>query len=80
LLKKYVKNGGISKAYLGSKFFDPSLIEPIKKKIISCIDIKYIDSPLNSLPGHLETKIINERVSRSQPRIPKHGIPHKLEK
>jgi 5'-AMP-activated protein kinase catalytic alpha subunit len=26
LLKKYVRTGGISKAYLGSKYFDPTLI------------------------------------------------------
>lgn len=31
LLKKYVRDGGISKAYLGSKYFDPTLIEPIRK-------------------------------------------------
>lgn len=31
LLKKYIRDGGVSKAYLGSKFFDPSLIEPIRK-------------------------------------------------
>ena len=32
LLKKFVRNGGISKTYLSSKHFDPSLIEPVKKK------------------------------------------------
>lgn len=43
-----MKNGGISKAYLGSKFFDPSLIEPIKKKSLSCtFFIIFIDIPLN---------------------------------
>lgn len=43
-----MKNGGISKAYLGSKFFDPSLIEPIKKKSLSCtLFIMFIDIPLN---------------------------------
>jgi hypothetical protein len=43
-----VRNGGISKAYLGSKFFDPSLIEPIKKKSLSCtLFVIFIDIPLN---------------------------------
>lgn len=31
LLKKFVREGGISKAYLGSKYFDAALIEPIRK-------------------------------------------------
>lgn len=31
LLKKFVREGGISRAYLGSKYFDPTLIEPIRR-------------------------------------------------
>lgn len=31
LLKKFVREGGISKAYLGSPYFDSSLIEPLRK-------------------------------------------------
>jgi len=42
-----VKNGGVSKSYLGSKYFDPSLTEPIKKKnSTTCKSIKYIDGSL----------------------------------
>ncbi len=33
LLKKFVRDGGISKYYLGSQFFDPSLIEPIRRTL-----------------------------------------------
>lgn len=32
LLKKFLKDGGISKADLGSKYFDKSLIEPNRRK------------------------------------------------
>ena len=57
LLKKYVKNGGVSKTYLNSKYFDPTLIEPLKKKMIA-----FENSPL------LKDKI-DERTSKSQPKI-----------
>ena len=33
LLKKFVKDGGISKVYLGSKYFDSTLIEPIRRML-----------------------------------------------
>lgn len=36
LLKKFVRDGGISKAYLGSKYFDSSLIEPLRKVAPDC--------------------------------------------
>lgn len=36
LLKKFVREGGISKAYLGSKYFDSSLIEPLRKVVPDC--------------------------------------------
>lgn len=32
---------------MGSKFFDPSLIEPVKKKSLSCKYLLYEDAPLN---------------------------------
>lgn len=55
MLKKYVKNGGISKGYLGSKNFDPTLIEPIKKKSVStCIKDYYLDS---AFAGQLSPKL-----------------------
>ncbi len=79
-----MKNGGISKAYLGSKFFDPSLIEPVKKKSLSCKFILKVDAPLNLQQNSSyivpEEKTSNERVSRSQPRIARHGIDKKIEK
>ena len=31
LLKKFVREGGITKYYIGSKYFDSSLIEPIRR-------------------------------------------------
>ena len=57
LLKKYVRNGGVSKTYLNSKHFDPTLIEPLKKKILG-----FENSPL------LKDKF-DERPSKSQPKI-----------
>jgi 5'-AMP-activated protein kinase, catalytic alpha subunit len=36
LLKKFVRDGGISKAYLGSKHFDSALIEPLRKVTADC--------------------------------------------
>lgn len=33
LLKKFVREGGISKVYLGSKYFDSKLIEPIRRVV-----------------------------------------------
>lgn len=42
LLKKHIKDGGTSKADLGSKCFDENLIEPNRRK----------DSKNNSLAGN----------------------------
>lgn len=64
-----MKTGGISKAYLGSKYFDPSLIEPIKKKSISCINDNILDAPLNLNVTNVEDKVPYDRPSRSQPKI-----------
>lgn len=36
LLKKFVRDGGISKTYLGSKYFDHTLIEPIRRVPLDC--------------------------------------------
>ena len=37
LLKKFVRGGGISKTYLGSKYFDSTLIEPIRRVPLECM-------------------------------------------
>lgn len=67
LLKKYVREGGISKAYLGSKYFDPSLIEPIRRVMVDH------SSPANfdqTAPGfHPRDPPPTDKISSSQPGI-----------
>jgi len=46
-----VRDGGISKAYLGSKYFDSSLIEPLRKVAPDC-KIHFMQPSLLSIKLH----------------------------
>jgi hypothetical protein len=69
LLKKFIREGGISKTYLGSKFFDPSLIEPIRKVVPQSKFNNYIDTLFEQTAPSFSPKATNERNINSQPGI-----------
>jgi 5'-AMP-activated protein kinase catalytic alpha subunit len=72
LLRKFVREGGISKAYLGSKYFDSSLIEPLRKVVPDSNVTANIDSHAfdQTAPSFNSKEPINtEKNSSSQPGI-----------
>jgi 5'-AMP-activated protein kinase catalytic alpha subunit len=72
LLRKFVREGGISKAYLGSKYFDSSLIEPLRKVVPDSNMTANIDSLAfdQTAPSFNPKEPTNtEKNSSSQPGI-----------
>lgn len=67
LLKKFVRDGGISKAYLGSKYFDSTLIEPLRKVAPDC-KVLSMQPSQHSIRLH-QTSTRNRRRSSKKPAI-----------
>ena len=65
LLKKFVREGGISKVYLGSKYFEASLIEPIRRVIPECK--KYIIQQPSNLtrPHQISTLETHQQIKKT---------------
>ena len=63
LLKKFVRDGGISKVYLGSKYFDATLIEPIRRIVPDCI-LSSIQQPSPSIRPLPTSTLENLRLAR----------------
>lgn len=71
LLKKFVREGGISKTFLGSKYFDPALIEPIRRVPLECKIIENL-AAINfdqTAPNFNPRETSTEKNSSSHPGI-----------